>query len=278
MDDLARASEERGVAALDVTAALAAAEPGAFLDRDIHMTPKGHDAVARVLAAKLAEPPPAFPTGELPEGRSKLPVANRWYGEQSVPGARKAGCRVAQVEEWLRIYCYGSRKSEVKPRGVRLLEGGRGDAMTFTTTRAMLLLAPLGDPLVAEFAWSDRVERFEAGKGKYGFAPPRPLGPDDRTGPTALETKLMTCLKGSGQMQEQGWQLQLGADDDCARTYGDDCERLLECAQANPASPPDCARGAVNAGVMGRCHALCGAGQPCAQGRCNAWPGTHVCE
>ena len=63
------------MSALDATAALAAAEPGAFLNRDLHMTPKGHDAVARALAATLAEPP-SFPTGALPEGRTELPFAS----------------------------------------------------------------------------------------------------------------------------------------------------------------------------------------------------------
>jgi len=42
--------------ALDATPALAAAEPGAFLDGDIHLTPRGHRALAEALAAKPREP------------------------------------------------------------------------------------------------------------------------------------------------------------------------------------------------------------------------------
>jgi hypothetical protein len=55
VDDLVASAEGIGAAALDATPALAAAEPGAFLDGDIHMTPKGHRALAEAIAAKLAK-------------------------------------------------------------------------------------------------------------------------------------------------------------------------------------------------------------------------------
>lgn len=58
LDDVVYDAERLGVRALDATPALAGAEPGAFLDGDIHMTPRGHAALAQALAAKLAEPPP----------------------------------------------------------------------------------------------------------------------------------------------------------------------------------------------------------------------------
>jgi hypothetical protein len=54
LDDVVASAEGIGAAALDATPALAAAEPGAFLDGDIHMTPRGHRALAEALAAKLA--------------------------------------------------------------------------------------------------------------------------------------------------------------------------------------------------------------------------------
>jgi hypothetical protein len=47
--DLLEAAEAVGAKGLDATAALAAAEPGAFLDKDIHMTAKGHRALAEAL-------------------------------------------------------------------------------------------------------------------------------------------------------------------------------------------------------------------------------------
>jgi hypothetical protein len=53
VDDLVASSEAIGALALDATPALAAAEPGAFLKGDIHMTPKGQRALAEAIAKKL---------------------------------------------------------------------------------------------------------------------------------------------------------------------------------------------------------------------------------
>jgi hypothetical protein len=278
VDDLTRASEEVGVSALDATAALAAAEPGAFLNRDLHMTPKGHDAVARALAAKLAEPPPTFPTGALPVGRTRL--LDAVFHRGGISGSDKARCDVTRSSEWLRVYCYVSRKSGILPRGIKLIAGGRGDTMTFTMPRGMLFVAAYvpGDTLTADFAWSDRVQRLELSKKGWGFGSGRPPTADDPQGPTPLDTKLLACLKETKQMDDPGWKLMVGAEPDCERTYGDDCERLVECARGDPASPPDCPRGSVNAGVLNRCHALCGPGRPCAHGACVDWPGTKICE
>lgn len=58
VDDLLATAKSLGIPAVDTTAALAAAEPGAFLDGDLHMTPKGHRAVAELVAGSL-EPTPA---------------------------------------------------------------------------------------------------------------------------------------------------------------------------------------------------------------------------
>jgi hypothetical protein len=56
VDDVVASAEALGAAGLDATPALAAAEPGAFLDGDIHMTPRGHRALAEAIAGKLREP------------------------------------------------------------------------------------------------------------------------------------------------------------------------------------------------------------------------------
>jgi hypothetical protein len=287
VDDLVRASEERGVSALDVTAALAAAEPGAFLNRDLHMTPKGHDAVARALAVTLAEPA-SFPTGALPEGRTELPFANPSF-EGGTNLLAKNGklndqgdCGGWRFKDWVQVVCVNrGRKlaSPILPRGVKVVEGGRGDAMTFTAPQGMMVLAPVpaGDRLAVDFVWPEKVVRLVVSDDGLAYLPPRPVAAEDPAGPSALEAKLLTCLDPKGSWR--GHEIpQLGADADCARTYGDDCERLLECARGDPASPPDCPRGFVSIGPLNRCHQRCGPTQPCAHGRCAAWPGGSICE
>jgi hypothetical protein len=53
IDDLIASAEAIGATPVDATPALAAAEPGAFLDGDLHMTPKGQAALGQAIAAKL---------------------------------------------------------------------------------------------------------------------------------------------------------------------------------------------------------------------------------
>jgi hypothetical protein len=55
LEDLVLDAEGLGIAAIDATYALTAAEPGAFLHGDIHMTPKGHAALAEVIATALRD-------------------------------------------------------------------------------------------------------------------------------------------------------------------------------------------------------------------------------
>jgi hypothetical protein len=63
-----------GVPVLDATPVLAAAEPGAFLDKDPHMTARGHAAVAAALAHLLAELP-ASPAPGAPSAAPAPPAA-----------------------------------------------------------------------------------------------------------------------------------------------------------------------------------------------------------
>ena len=160
-----------------------------------------------------------------------------------------------------------------------MVEGGRGDALTFTGPQGVTLLAPVpaGDRLVVDLVWAQKVVRLEAKDGGLAYGPSRPVAADDPTGPSALETKLLACIDRTGARSGYGIP-RLAADPDCARTYGDDCERLLECVRGNPASPPDCPRGFVSIGPINRCHQRCGPTLPCAQGRCAAWPGGSICE
>jgi hypothetical protein len=53
IDDAMASAAQLGIAAIDVTGSLRGALPGAFLDADIHMTPKGHAALATALADAL---------------------------------------------------------------------------------------------------------------------------------------------------------------------------------------------------------------------------------
>jgi len=56
LGDLLASAEALGIRGLDATPALRAAEPGAFLNGDIHMTAQGHAALAEALAEVITDP------------------------------------------------------------------------------------------------------------------------------------------------------------------------------------------------------------------------------
>lgn len=58
-EDVLRTAASLGIDAVDARPALVAAEPGAFLKGDLHLSPRGHHAVADVLVEALRRPAPA---------------------------------------------------------------------------------------------------------------------------------------------------------------------------------------------------------------------------
>jgi hypothetical protein len=155
--DIADAARRRGLRVLDARPSLAAAEPGAFLDGDLHMTAKGHAALAEALATTLAEPAPlAQPRHGLPEGRTVVPDRDVWARTQevTVKGSSRARCETVIVDEWLRVDCI--RKDGRRPTGVEPLSGAVPDTHTSVTRDAATLVTPLapGRPLRARFSWA----------------------------------------------------------------------------------------------------------------------------
>ncbi|MEZ4448136.1 MAG: hypothetical protein R3B09_01570 [Nannocystaceae bacterium] len=159
LEDLMNDAEDLGLRALDATEALRAAEPGAFLDHDIHMTAKGHAALADALAAALAsarESALKAPAPGLPERRTFAPTADEWLqdDEVKVSGSTAAGCSTQIRREWLRIHC---RRQKLKDRfdGVEVIAGGTPATMAMRTPDSLSLVTPLtiGVDLTARFHW-----------------------------------------------------------------------------------------------------------------------------
>lgn len=92
-DAFARSVEESarwlGAEVLDATPHLRAASPAAFLRGDLHMTPKGHDAVARALAELLRAEPELYRAKPMAEGVS----SGIWIeNEPALSSARMEAC------------------------------------------------------------------------------------------------------------------------------------------------------------------------------------------
>lgn len=312
LDDLVADAGELGLRALDATEALRAAEPGAFLDHDIHMTPKGHAALAEALAATLTAPivtPLKPPAGGLPEGRSFVPVAGEWAAsdEVLVRGSTAAGCSTQVRRGWLRVQCR-RRKPADRFLALEVREGRAPATMMMRTADALSLVTPLtpGAPITARFYWKtgalDLEIRWPAGadgQPKFHGAftpvsqaatpPEAPLGPVEALCACHQElTREKFCLRPGNAEEYDDWpegcrpacsdlwgDPRLAAD--CERAFPDDCARRLACVQNDPLFAPPCPEGQVHAFAGNACYAICDDAHPCAAGTCTAWQGGGVC-
>ena len=281
LQDVVDAARAVGAQGFDATPALGAAEPGAFLDGDIHMTPKGHRALGESLARALRAPQLAVPGDGLPALRSTPPGPAEWAPntEIAVRESDPAGCETKMVREWLGIFCRnkGGAKGVVVVTGTEVRAGA--------LPGAALLIAPIvaGQDLRATFAFEGHSRDFVVKVGEnvetadIGFTKPLPavaLGAG--AGPSAETAAFCTCF--SAQNAGQACSAARAVPDaDCARTYAGDCTKLLACASGDPSAAPHCTEGHANAGGARRCRALCSNEVPCAKGRCAEWQGGRVC-
>jgi hypothetical protein len=290
LTDLVSGAERMGVRAVDLTDALAAAQPGAFLPNDLHLSPKGQAAVGQALAARIAAPAPlAIPGPGLADGRTRVPTNAELAlaPEITVKGSSKAHCSTRQAREWLYVYCttrwgdakvdaeaealgYGGAYYEgdpVHPLGVAVRRGEEA-LVGYRKLQFAALLTPLvpGRVVEADFWWTDRAERlsvtWEADKPEMAFSPLPDAGP-----PVAPE-----ICKLRGPVLDWVGDLSRG----CSDTY-ETCEDLRACGAGTRAKLPTCPEGQVNAGSAGHCHDLCSADRPCDTGQCVDWVGGRVC-
>jgi len=311
LDDLVTDARALGVRALDATAALRDAQPGAFLDHDIHMTARGHAALAEALAQTLATPAvPRLqdPAPGLPEGRSFAPSADEWTldDEVAVKGSTAAGCTTQIRREWLRIQC-----RRQKPRdgfvAVELRQGGTPASMVMRTPDALSLVTPMtiGEPITARFVWKSATRDLEIrwptgadGKprftGAFVDAPAEQRTPTPHTAVEALcacheaLTHERLCAKTN---DENKWYQypemctpvcgNLWGDPDldtaCLAAHGDKCEDRIACAQNDPLAAPTCPEGQTHAFASNACFAVCDPARPCTTGTCTPWQGGGVC-
>lgn len=273
--DVVVAAAGVGAEGLDVLPALATAEPGAFLDGDLHMTPKGHHAVGQALARAITETRPKLArpdeTRPLPAGRTRPPHRYDWVSESeiAVTESDPAGCETKRVREWIGVFCRLNEGAKAA-KGVKVERGI--DVLAGALPGEALLVAPVveGQDLHAVFAFAGSTRDFDVqGTRILGFSKAKPAR-DDIPGPpdTAAYCK---CLGGDDCRSASA-----PADPDCERTYADDCKQMTACAEGSVSAPPLCKEGFVRAGMTGRCRPLCADGA-CTSGTCSEWQGGRVC-
>ena len=307
IDEVLRDADQVGAVGVDVTAALRAAEPGAFLKRDLHMSGRGHDAVAAALVPLLDVLPTLKPPrAGLPSGRSFVPTPWEWADvtERSVAGSSAAGCETKQVREWLKVACL--TKAGRTPTGVQVLSGGEGDAHALYAEHSAVLLAPVlrGKHVAARFSWADQQQDLNIDWPATADAPtiafaaaPKPTV--QTTSPSTADATLLrelcwsapySCdVAGNCEPREHSVYCgtMYGALDagcatacaqpvDTAKNVGSDC--LQRCLHAQPDVLPVCADHAAPAFGTLRCHTLCDADRPCgADEVCLPWQDSAAC-
>lgn len=273
-EELVAAARAISVTAFDATPALAAAEPGAFLNRDIHMTAKGHEAVAKGLATAIAAPPPQ-PVAPV-RARSLVPVPQVWNeaSEVIVAGSTAAGCETKMIREWLRVMC-GRTLAGIIPTRVTVAVDATGESQALATPRLTSLVTPLepGRHVEVEFAWTDHTRRltldwpleakapvmkFDAPVRIPGAKRPEPIQlevaayEDNEPLPVASPVERAICdcwnrVYGGLRLPKTKTRKEElfvcsgaygAADAACTQTYATDCARMVECIRRDPASPP----------------------------------------
>lgn len=189
VEHLAQRALAAGAVPVDPAPALAAAEPGAFLDGDLHLTPKGHGAVAEAIQTGLRAPP--RPPGELalPPGRSWPPPDDAWRAEAecTVKGSTAARCETKRIGEWLRLICRDEEREEgpsLDVRSAAVVRGGHGDALVEGSSDVEILIPILeGDETEVQVRWSDHVRLLHLSWPKGAAQPAMAFGEKQREAP-----------------------------------------------------------------------------------------------
>jgi hypothetical protein len=263
--DVLIAAGTLGARTVDAWDVLVAAEPGAFLKGDLHMTPKGHAAVAAALARALKRPMPR--AHALPPGRSAVPSPAEWAEARALAGTGrdeiglsygvtldKLGCAYKRLREWVQVSCRGGGFTQAEPSAADVLIVNSESGGSLTT--AVLE----GQRLMVAFDGKDAALRF-----RFSW----PLTESPRTWIEGLSTSglvkhafqitpadqaLCACQKkvtGAADCRA----LYGAAEPGCVRAYSDDCESLLECARGDEDAPPRCQPMETTNAVTGRCVA-----------------------
>ena len=149
-----------------------------------------------------------------------------------------------------------------------------------------VLIAPLfpGQDVRATFAYDHATRGFSATLAKYGdlpdiaFSKPNADAAEGAniTGPSPSADAYCACFEKThaGKTCDSA---RTAPSATCARTYANDCAKLLACAQGADDAPPACGDLEANAGAIHACTPLCSAALPCAKGACVSWQGGDVC-
>lgn len=235
-------------------------------------------AVVTATAATAVAPPTPIKLPARP-GRSPMPTLAEWNTQQkevTVKGSTALNCETKIVREYLRVSCKGKNDTGGTPTDIVINKGGHGETFTYVNGGVASLIVPFveGTNFEAYFGWTDKGHDL-AISWPRGSKQPEVVGvfkgaksPLSAHEQSPLADKLCSCHKkvtSSTTCEDL-----LGSPNvDCDRTYGNDCEKLLECSRGEPGADAMCLPG-YSIAYLGRCLKLCMDGKGC--------PAKQVCS
>jgi hypothetical protein len=220
------------------------------LPGDIHLTPKGHDVVAKALVKELGVPTPPKKDAATEvssalgaPGRSRMPPPEVWdnlAGEIAVNGS--SGCPVTKkYREWLYIRCRPEFASSPRGVGLEVTKGAANEAITWVHDGGMILVAPIPpkSELEALFSWSNGTsKRLRVTWDPAGAAPELTMKPETGAtakapGDSAAAERVCACYQAAHTRANCGG-IVANADAACLAAYAKDCTQLLACAARDP--------------------------------------------
>ncbi|MBL8915861.1 MAG: hypothetical protein JNM17_34500 [Archangium sp.] len=219
-----------GAEAFDPTEVLSKAAPGAFLDKDLHLSVKGHATVGKALAEVLKGPPPP-PVAQLPPGRSWPPDEDESVvaPEVTLKGSSAAKCSTRMARDWLIVQC---KTDDDSPglTGMHLTSGGHGDAFYVAETSTLTLPLLEGDSVRATFYWDKESRELQLDWPKGAPKPTMLFTEPQKIVGEKLATNAQEA-RGSG-MCDPGF-LVSGATKRCAKA----CSADNKCAEGSHCEP-----------------------------------------
>jgi len=265
-DDVLSTAHALGMRTLDALAALKAAEPGAFLDGDIHMTAKGHNALAWAIHRVLrrTSTPTRQPDPGLPSGRTYPPsLGDELYLAIDVPvhNGEDTQCEARAQDEWVVVTCVADGDdlllSEIT--FARTVADGHGETAVEHAQSRVHLVAPV---------LANEEVRFEVEWRRQGAA-------EHQRRENA--TLIITRAKATELPVVRFTDRTLSA-------WSAEAQRRMSFFDVPGVLDPEswsawaCEAGSVRGNALGHCLPLCGPSRRCETGICEAWQGVDVCR
>lgn len=306
-DDVVSSARALGIKVVTPLAELRAAEPGAFLNRDLHLTEKGNRAVAGVIERALARPHVLpLPRGGLPEGRKRVPSPWDLGVEAIASGSSAAGCETYFRDEWFRMVCVA--KDGQRPLGAVWQDGAGAEAAALRVDDALSILVPVlpGTSVRGVIVWEAAERALEldwpagAAEPNFLFGAARPRTHEAPATPE-LPGSTEACRCAADAYAAHVARIPppppytdpalisrpatflcarelFTADARCLSAYAGQCTGLLACLNGDPWYAPSCEEGFAAGGALERCLPQCGPAAPCASGAtCRPWQGADLC-